>query len=51
MRKLKKVRDTYLDAFLREQVDGYLHPFFSLHTVKTFRSSSERINFQNIPKR
>jgi DNA polymerase I-like protein with 3'-5' exonuclease and polymerase domains len=51
MRKLKKVRDTYLDAFLREQVDGYLHPFFNLHTVKTFRSSSERINFQNIPKR
>ncbi len=38
MRKLKKVRDTYLDAFLREQVDGYLHPFFNLHTVKTFRS-------------
>ena len=51
MRKLKKVRDTYLDAFVREQVDGYLHPFFNLHTVKTFRSSSERINFQNIPKR
>ncbi|MFA5432329.1 MAG: DNA polymerase [Candidatus Paceibacterota bacterium] len=38
MRKLKKVRDTYLDAFVREQVDGYLHPFFNLHTVKTFRS-------------
>jgi DNA polymerase-1 len=51
MRKLKKIRDTYLDAFLREQVDGYLHPFFNLHTVKTYRSSSDRINFQNIPKR
>ncbi|MDY0389177.1 MAG: DNA polymerase, partial [Methanolobus sp.] len=38
MRKLKKVRDTYLDAFIREQVGGYLHPFFNLHTVKTFRS-------------
>lgn len=38
MRKLKKIRDTYLDAFLREQVNGYLHPFFSLNTVKTFRS-------------
>jgi len=50
-RKLKKLRDTYLDAFIREQVDGYLHPFFNLHTVKTFRSSSDRINFQNIPKR
>jgi len=51
MRKLKKVRDTYLDAFIREQVNGYMHPFFNLHTVKTHRSSSERPNFQNIPKR
>lgn len=51
IRKLKKVRDTYLLAFVREQVDGYIHPFYNLHTVKTFRSSSDRPNFQNIPKR
>jgi len=51
MRKLRKVRDTYLDAFVREQVDGYVHPFFNLHLVKTFRSSSDSPNFQNIPKR
>ncbi len=51
MRKLKKVRDTYLDAFLREQVDGYIHPFFNLHLVKTYRSSSDSPNFQNIPNR
>ena len=51
IRKLKKMRDTYLDAFLREQVGGYLHPSFNLHLVKTFRSSSDRPNFQNIPKR
>lgn len=51
IRKLKKLRDTYLDAFLREQVDGYIHPFFNLHLVKTFRSSSSNLNFQNIPKR
>jgi DNA polymerase I-like protein with 3'-5' exonuclease and polymerase domains len=51
MRKLKKVRDTYLDAFYREQVNGYLHPFFNLHLVTTFRSSSNSPNFQNIPKR
>ena len=38
MKKLVKVRDTYLEAFLREQVDGILHPFFNLHTTKTFRS-------------
>lgn len=51
MRELKKIRDTYLEAFLREQIDGYIHPFYNLHTVKTFRSSSDRPNFQNIPKR
>jgi len=51
IRKLKKVRDTYLDAFAREQVDGYLHPSFNLNLVKTFRSSSDGPNFQNIPKR
>lgn len=51
IRKLTKVRDTYLDAFVREQVDGVLHPFFNLHTVKTYRSSSSNVNFQNIPKR
>lgn len=51
IRKLKKVRDTYLDAFLREQVNGYIHPNFNLHLVKTYRSSSDSPNFQNIPKR
>ena len=51
IRKLRKVRDTYLDAFVREQVNGWLHPFFNLHTVRTYRSSSSDPNFQNIPKR
>jgi DNA polymerase I len=51
IRKLKKIRDTYLEGFLREQVNGYLHPSFNLHLVRTFRSSSDRPNFQNIPKR
>ena len=50
-RKLKKNRDVYLDAFAREQVNGILHPFFNLHLVRTFRSSSDSPNFQNIPKR
>ena len=39
MRKLIKVRDTYLDAFLREQVNGWIHPFFNLNLVRTYRSS------------
>ena len=51
IRKLRKIRDTYLGAFIREQHDGYIHPFFNLHTVRTFRSSSDKPNFQNIPKR
>lgn len=51
IRKLKKLRDTYLDAFVREQINGILHPFFHLHTAKTYRSSSDKPNFQNIPKR
>lgn len=51
-RKLTKLRDTYLEAFIRETgKDGYMHPSFNLHTVKTFRSSSSDPNFQNIPKR
>lgn len=51
IRKFKKIRDTYLDSFLREQNNGYLHPFFNLHTVKTYRSSCRSPNIQNIPRR
>ena len=51
IRKLKKIRDTYLDAFLREQVNGYIHPFFNLHIPVTYRSSCDRPNLQNTPIR
>src|SRR4030042_1430663 len=51
VRKLKKIRDTYLEGFERECVRGYIHPFFNLNLVKTFRSSSDRPNLQNIPVR
>lgn len=37
IKKLQKVKKTYLDAFLREAVDGYIHPFFNLHLVRTYR--------------
>lgn len=50
-KQLQKLRDTYLDAFLREQVDGYIHPFYNLHNVITYRGSSSNPNFQNIPNR
>lgn len=48
--KLQKIKD-YLDNFHREQVDGYLHPFYNLHIAITYRSSCDHPNFQNIPKR
>ncbi len=51
MRKLSKIRDTYLNRFLLEEMNGYIHPFFNLHTARTFRSSSSGPNFQNIPTR
>lgn len=51
IRQLKKVKDTYLQNYLRESVDNVLHPFFHLHIAKSFRSSSSKINFQNQPVR
>lgn len=51
IKKLKKIRDTYLDGFEREAIDGYIHPFYNLGLVKSYRSSSDSPNFQNIPKR
>src|SRR6185369_7191358 len=51
LRHLDKVKTTYIGAFLREQVDGILHPVFNLHIPLTFRSSSDSPNFQNIPNR
>jgi DNA polymerase-1 len=51
VRKLKKIRDTYLDQYSREQVDGVIHPFYNLNLVRTFRSSCDRPNLQNVPKR
>lgn len=51
IRKMEKMRNTYLASIIRETVDGYLHPFFQLHLVRTFRSSSSEPNFQNLPIR
>ena len=51
MKRLIKARGTYLDAVIREEVGGIVRPFFNLHLVRTFRSSSDNPNFQNIPIR
>lgn len=53
LKKLHKLDGTYLRGIYHE-VDlatGLLHPFFNLHTVVTYRSSSDNPNFQNIPIR
>ena len=51
IRKLKKMRDTYLHGFINESVDGFIHPVFNLHIAVTYRSSSDSPNFQNLPVR
>jgi len=51
LEKLKKAKTTYLQGILRETTDGYLHPFFNLSMVRTYRGSSDHPNFQNIPIR
>jgi len=51
LRQLKKLKNTYIDNMLKQSTKGFLHPFFNLHTVTTYRSSSDSPNFQNIPIR
>jgi DNA polymerase I len=51
LKQLKKVKNTYLSSLKREAVNGYIHPFFNLHIARTYRSSSDSPNFQNIPIR
>jgi len=52
MGKLGKLQSTYLTGIRREvEDDGFLHPFFNLHLVSSYRSSSDSPNFQNIPSR
>lgn len=51
MKKLSKLHGTYLTGLQREVVDGLVHPFFHLHKVVTYRSSSSDPNFQNLPIR
>ena len=51
LRQLQKVKETYLENYIRETVDSVLHCFYHLHTTVTYRSSCSRINFQNQPVR
>jgi len=38
LRRWQKAQETYLGNYVKETVDELLHPFFHLHTVRTFRS-------------
>lgn len=49
--KLSQLRGTFLRGIKSEVVDGFIHPFFNLHTVSTMRSSSDSPNWQNQPIR
>jgi len=49
--KYEKALGTFLRGIEKEIVEDRLHPVFNLHTVKTYRSSSDSPNFQNFPVR
>lgn len=51
LNKWIKIKNTYLRNIKKESRSGLLHPFFNLHITDTFRSSSDRPNFQNMPIR
>lgn len=50
VKHLEKTVGTFLKGIQREVVNGFLHPFFHLHTVSSMRGSSSEPNFQNLPK-
>lgn len=56
-KKLGKLRGTYLAQYMREEVDGIIHPFFGFASsdekrggATTYRGSSANPNFHNQPK-
>jgi DNA polymerase-1 len=51
MEQLKKIKNTFLSGIQKQTCDGFIHPSFNLHTVQTYRSSSDSPNFQNFPIR
>ncbi len=50
LRKLLKLRGTYMAQFKRFSFNGRMNPSFDLVIPATYRSSSSSPNFQNIPK-
>jgi len=51
LRKMIKVKGTYLAQFKRFSYNGVMHPSYDLTIPKSYRGSSSDPNFQNIPIR
>jgi len=51
LEKLNKLYGTYLLGVQREVEGEYLHAFFGLHLVRSYRGQSDSPNLQNIPIR
>jgi len=49
LRKLEKVKGTYISQLLREVSNGKVYPFYSLNIPVSYRSSSSAPNWQNQP--
>lgn len=50
LRKYQKINNTYIKNFIDQTYEDYLYPYYNLHTVRSYRSSSDKPNFQNVPK-
>ena len=50
-KKLSTVLSTFVIGLLHEVWDGEAHSFYNLHLARTYRSTSNMINFQNQPTR
>ena len=51
IKELEKAKTTYLEGFLREQVDGVIHTNFNLHLARSYRPSTDSPNLANVPVR
>src|SRR3990167_6200450 len=48
---LEQANNTFMKGIRDETIDGFLHPSYNLHLVKTFRGSCDSPNAQNWPIR
>lgn len=50
IKKIRKIRDTYLQNYLNESVNGVLHPNYNLNNVVSYRGSCNSPNLTNVSK-